>query len=296
MTNITSTEQNLLSILPNDWKLVFGILMGVISIIAIIENAIVLATMFYYQVLHTNTNKILSSLALSDFLTAASVGTLFTLQLLDENSIQNTLLNNVRRYLSTMLIGASVFTLAFISYDRSLHLRLLNRYKMTRKKLFICLCICWIIPALIPILRKVDDSESAYSAVIVLFATLVLFGIMFCYGIIFNALRVQQKLAAITYKCERRAAKTVFIILTVFSVTIIPICIHHSLNISQALPPWLLARTYIIGMTLCVASSTINPVIYYFRTPYLKTHIMRLLGIWNANMNSFTENSMTSMN
>ena len=83
-----------------------------------------------------------------------------------------------------------------------------------------------------------------------------------------------------TFKGERKAVKTVFVILTVFVLTVIPVIIHNALNVSQAMDEEKLAKSYIIGMMLCVANSAINPVIYYFRTPYLKKHIKRLLGIW----------------
>lgn len=273
-------EENLLSILSNNWKLSFGILFGIISLVATVENAVVLVTIYKYEALHTNINKILSSLAFADFLTGSCVALLFSLQLLSDTHINNATVNTTRRYLSTMLVGASVLTIAFISYDRSLHLRLLNKYAMSQKKLYISLTTCWLVPALIPLLRKVDDSEAAYSATIVVIVVLILLGIIFCYGIIFRALRNHERGVMTTYANERWAAKTVCIILTVFAVTVIPISIHHGLNVAQALPPKILAKTYIIGMWLCVASSILNPIVYYFRTPSLKEYIRRLAIGW----------------
>lgn len=279
-------EESLMTCLPTNWQTFFGVLIAIFSFLATIENGIVLITIFNYQVLHTTTNKILSSLAMSDFLTGATVGLLFALQLLDSRYVGDATIDMLRRYLSTFLIGASIFTLGFISYDRSLHLRLLNNYKLSRKKLYATLFVCWLIPLLIPLLRKVDDSETAYSATIVTVAGIIFVGIISCYCLIISALRQQHKLTNITYRGERRAVQTVFMILTIFAITILPICIHHTLNVCKALPKEKLAKSYIIGMFLCIMNSAINPIIYYFRTPYLKMHVQRLMGIWNPGINA----------
>lgn len=270
---------SLLNYLPDLWRIIFGVLMAIISILATVENGIVLFTIFKFQVLHTTVNKILSSLALSDFLTGVCVASLFSLQLLDDSIMRYELVDMLRRYLTTAFVGASVATLAFISYDRWLHLRLLNSYRVKRRKLYCILLLCWLVPLLLPLLRKVDDSEVVYSGVIVMIVVLVLGTIAVCYVLIWMALNQRQQSTTVTmiFSRERRAAKTVLVILTIFAATIIPICLHHAMNMFKSASNDKLAKSYIVGQTLSLANSAINPVIYYYRTPDLKKHVRRVM-------------------
>lgn len=272
-----SIQESLLSSLPYNWKILFGVLIAIFSFLATIENGIVLVTIFNYQILRTTSNKILSSLAMSDFLTGASVGSLYAIQLLIPRYVNSVAIDSLRRYLSTFLVGASFFNLGFISYDRSVHLRLLNNYRLSQRKLYITLFVCWLIPLLVPLLRLVDSSEAAYSAVIAFFITMIFVGMICCYGLIIHALQKHQNTTSFDCTSQRQAVKTVCLILTFFAIAIIPICIYHVLKITKALPKEELAKSYIIGMLLCVMNSAINPIIYYLRTPMLKKHMHRLI-------------------
>lgn len=270
--------------LPDNWKKIFGVLMAFVSFLATVENGVVLITIFKYQALHTTSNKILSSLAMSDFLIGVTVALILSLQMLNPMYIAHATLDMLRRYLSTFLIGASLFNLGFISYDRSLHLRLLNNYNLSKKKLYVLLFLCWSIPFFIPLLRKVDDSETAYSTIIVFVVGIIFVGMICCYGLIIFALRKHQETANINCNNERRSVKTVLMILTLYVISIIPICIYHALNFSKALSREELAKAYIMVMFLCVMNSTINPFIYYLRTPDLKKHVHDLMkSLWKTN-------------
>ena len=57
------------------------------------------------------------------------------------------------RYLSSILLGSSLFTVGFISYDRCLHLVRLNQYNMPRWKMIPVLLLCWLVPIIIPLFR-----------------------------------------------------------------------------------------------------------------------------------------------
>lgn len=131
---------------------IFGVVMIFLSLATIIGNVVAL-TILRMSPDKSITNKILTSLAVSDLLAGIIVGPITVWQLIA--STENCTLDLVRVYLSTILIGASVFTLGIIAYDRHVLLTKLNDYNlhMTKRK-FVCLVsAAWVIPSLVPILR-----------------------------------------------------------------------------------------------------------------------------------------------
>ena len=274
------------------WREIFGILMAIISFAATVENALVLLTLHKYKELHTPSNKILASLAVTDFLTGITIALLFSLQLLNDQLTQQCVIELVRRYLSSLLVGASVLTIGFISYDRYTNMTKL-KYRMQKRKLRIGIFICWAIPALLPFLRFMTKSESVYSGIIVVIDVFILMIISMCYAIIIYTLHNNNKTIAAygdmanhikRMESERKAAKAVLTIITFFVVMIIPICVHLALALSKKFNKDFLAKSYIIGMTLCILNSAVNPIIYYAKTPQLRRRFLNLVKLRQASI------------
>ena len=106
------------------------------------------------------------SLTLSDFFVALLVGPISIWQMLGSATLRNCVLDIIRSYISVLFVGSSVLILTVISYDRYLILTSPHNYnqRMSKSKALFLIGICWIVPALIPIVRQVNSK--AYMMII----------------------------------------------------------------------------------------------------------------------------------
>lgn len=277
-----------LSNLPNDsWRTVFGYLMVAVSFISTFENSIVFIILFSNKVLHTPTNKILAALAASDLFTGIILAPLHAAQLLDNHILRLCIIENVRRYLSAILIGASALTLAIISYDRYLHLVHLQNYRMTKQKLHLLIGVSWLIPCLVPLLRFIGDGERVYSLTVSAFGVLVFLIIVISYANLLVALRRHRKhsdnkMYRSYMENQHRAGRTVLIIITFYILMFLPTIISFILYATEECSVKVHAEFYIVGLFLSLANSAVNPIIYTYRMPELKKFKQQLLRINRA--------------
>ena len=270
--NCNSTVSNLDSKIL---KVSFGISFATLAIVSSITNAIVLVTLHKFKVLHTVTNQMLAHLATTDFLLAVLVPPLFLLQLFFESMETNCKVESLRRFLTSFLIGMSGGIIAIISYDRYLHLKRLNSYKMTKKQLRYLTILCLVLSFTISSLRFAKESQRIYSAAVLLFLSLVFFSIFLCYILIGSALYQHNKIKNLrglnngNKSYHRRACKTAILIVTSFSVTVIPLA-WFQIQILLEYKPGNLALGYTLGILIALLNTVINPVIYYYRTPKLR--------------------------
>ena len=267
------------------WNYVFGAINVFIAPTASISNALVLFLIFWYTTLHTLSNKILASLAVSDFFVGLILSPMHAAQLLNENMDHNCSLDQVRRYLSVLLIGSSAFTIGAVSYDRYLHMTKLQNYNlhMTQRKMSIILAISWLTPAIIPIFRKIDESEALYSAIIVVYVCLMLGILAFCYVFTLIALKGKSRWRTSepqTAHRQVRATKTVIILLTCHVAASLPIMTYHIIHVTDTnhrVSQETRSGLYVCGQTVAMFNSSINPLIYYLRNPTMRRCLLKLL-------------------
>ena len=268
--------------LPDDtWSNVLGGLMCVITATASVENFIVLLVLQRFKTLHTASNKILASLAMSDFLTGAILAPLHAAQYLNKDILMNCTMEDVRRYISTVLIGASTFNLGLISCDRCLHLIKLQDYKLEKKVLYPAIAFCWVVPILLPFLRKIGKTEHVYSVTLITIGTIILTIIVVSYlGVIISlkayAKRYSKRMRQTAILNEKRAGNTVVIIITLYIIMIVPVFLHFGLKSTKSFDKYFLAKSYNIGMILAIANSSINPMVYCYRTRPLRNCVHKL--------------------
>ena len=221
------------------WKFTFGILMGLTSFLATSGNAVFILIFYKYRNLLTSSNKILASMVIADFLTGLTVCPLYSAQLLNTKFANVCTINYIRRYCETAFICASLLSVAFISIDRSLRLIKLQNYRMSERTLYCILFVGWLSSLVLPSIGFVGPRFYFYSAFISCMLVLLLFIIILCYAIIILSLRrrrgnIGNKTNSIYIKNEKRAVKTILIILTIYTVTILPLlaksilhCLHY---------------------------------------------------------------------
>ena len=190
-------------------------------------------------------------------------------------------------------MGASISSIAVVSYDRYVHLTRTIHYVdyMPLKKVVILLVICWSIPLLVPWLRL--TSEAVYSACILVYVTLVFSLITTCYLVIIKMVRNREKAMlarsinqsnARSMRGHIKAAKAIIILIACLLFTIAPVSVYHGITsvYSLASGPFPISSDtkeicYAVLMTIGLANSTANPVIYYFRMPDFRASFKKLL-------------------
>jgi len=290
-----------LSHLPNEiWKNTFGYLTVVLSIISTFENIIVFVILLSNNVLQTPSNKIFAALAGSDFLTGLILAPIHAVQLLDDDVMQVCSVEYVRRYLSAILIGASALTLGIISYDRYLHLVHLQNYRMTKFKLYILLFVSWLIPCLMPLLRLIDDNEITYSYMVSFSALAVFTIIVISYAKLMVALKrhgshSDNELYRTYMKSQKRAGRTVLIIITFYIIMFLPTTVTFVLYATATVSSVVHSKIYVVGVFLLLANSAVNPVIYTYRTPELQKFTRQLFGLRSKTERRRRETTMFQM-
>ncbi|XP_040004802.1 trace amine-associated receptor 13c-like [Xiphias gladius] len=133
---------------PHTVAVLIYVLLSAIALLTAALNLLVLISISHFKKLHTPTNLLLLSLAVSDF----SVGLLMTFQILLADgcwllSDHMCVLYGVLDYITT---SASVGTMVLIAVDRYVAICDPLRYptKVTVRGVTICTCLCWVCSAL----------------------------------------------------------------------------------------------------------------------------------------------------
>ena len=184
-----------------------------------------------------------------------------------------------RLYMSTILVIGSANTTAAISVDRCLHIVKLSNYQMSKKITFTIIGTCWMIPILTSIVRLLPNGKVIYRMTVNIELTCIL-AINICfYGVIVFVLNRYTKqhsneLSNCYVQNQRRAARTVVAIVTVFILMNLPLVINFYLYISKQYSVNFIAKSYVFGDYFAVSNSVVNPLIYcYPHTFTQETHI-----------------------
>ncbi|XP_069011347.1 trace amine-associated receptor 13c-like [Embiotoca jacksoni] len=120
------------------------ILPSSISLFTVILNLLVIISIAHFRQLHTTTNLLLLSLAVSDFF----VGILmfFQIVVIDGCWFLGDLMCTVYFYLSFIITSASIGTMVIISIDRYVGICYPLHYssKITIQRVQMCVCLCWV--------------------------------------------------------------------------------------------------------------------------------------------------------
>ena len=303
---------NSFATLPSSVSTFLGVSNALIGSVSFLGNILIFYVFLKERRLRNRSSYCLLSLAMADCLVGAALEPLFVAQLFVRSVRDNCGLNNVRRFFTAMLMGASMSSIALISYDRYIHLSKTNHYNlhMTKRKLCILIFLCWILPGLSPLLNTVSDGHGIFSGVIFIYTFAMLFVITGSYFMIIKIVkqkelqvlksasesnrndeteRTQRKLSA----GRLRVAKAIAFVILCFVMSNAPLVAYLAIvavgtisgkdiiNIEQ------LDILYCTIITVSLANSTINPVIYYFRIPGFKEALLRRLRIRKSNKVSF---------
>eukprot|EP00112_Aurelia_sp_Birch-Aquarium-sp1_P025248 Seg831.1 transcript_id=Seg831.1/GoldUCD/mRNA.D3Y31 product=Melanopsin protein_id=Seg831.1/GoldUCD/D3Y31 len=298
--------------LPSSLSTFFGVTNTLIGSVSFLGNIVIFYVFLKERRLRNRSSFCLLSLAMSDWLVGAALEPLFIAQLFVRSVRDNCGLNNVRRFFTAMLMGASMSSIALISYDRYIHLSKTTHYNlhMTKRKLCILIFLCWTLPGLSPLFNSINEGHGIFSGMIFVYTFAMLFVITGSYFMILKIVkqkevqvlksgsesngndetqRTQQKLSA----GRLRVAKAISFVILCFVMSNAPLVAYLAIVAAGTLSGKQLLDTeqfdilYCTIITISLANSTINPVIYYFRIPGFKEALLRRLRIRKNNKVSF---------
>lgn len=261
------------------WNIAFGISIILVAIFAFVENSFILMLYYKYPKIRTPSNYILISVVVADWLTGLTAP-IYSAQLLIKTFRHNCAIHKVRRIFGVTIMGASLTSIIFLTIDRSRHLILLRNYTMKMKWIYIGLIICWLGPvgvAFIGLLHEKIHSD------IILAAGVILIGIIvFCYVLVIIALRNQRngmedpmRLA----EYEKKAVKTVVIIITCYLVMLFPHVLDKGLyGLELKRNTDVRAEEHMFTVLLIIANSIVNPIIYASRIRVIRKYTLRHVG------------------
>ncbi|XP_044072770.1 trace amine-associated receptor 13c-like isoform X2 [Siniperca chuatsi] len=284
------------------------ILLSCISLLTVALNLLVIISISHFRQLHTPTNLILLSLAVSDFLVGLWLMPLH-IPLFGGCWFLGSLICGLYYYTSFILTSASVGNMVLISVDRYVAIcdPLCYPTKVTQNRVKICVCLCWVCSVFyngviqIDFLKRPDRYNSCYGecVVVINFITgavdvmLTFFGpiavIIVLYMRVFvvavsQARAMRSQIAAVSLqgsvsvtamKSERKAARTLSVIVVVFLICFCPY-FYPSLagqDTSNSV------AFSIFGIWLLYCNSCINPVVYAFFYPWFRRSIKLIVTL-----------------
>ncbi|XP_047457293.1 trace amine-associated receptor 13c-like [Mugil cephalus] len=283
------------------------IVLSSISVLTVVLNLLVIISVSHFRRLHTPTNILLLSLAVSDFL----VGLL----LMPGEIIRNTAcwflgdhLCALYNYMSFIVTSASVGNMVLISVDRYAAICVPMHYssRVTERRVKFCVCLCWLCSVFFSSFIVKDDlnqpglNNSCYgecvivvsyisgivdlvlSFVIPVTVIIVLYMRVFVVAVSqaramrshVTAITLQVSLTLTTRKSELKAARTLGVLIVVFLICFCPYyCValadENSLNSSSAA----------LVLYLFYFNSCLNPLIYALFYPWFRKAIKLIVTL-----------------
>ncbi|TKS67834.1 Trace amine-associated receptor 1 [Collichthys lucidus] len=295
------------SISPHFEYMLSYILMSVISLLTAALNLLVITSISHFRQLHTPTNLILLSLAVSDFFLGLLM--FFQIMLLDGCWLLGDLMCALYQYIDYVVSSASVGNMVIISFDRYVAICHPLHYstQITQKRIQVCICLCWICSVILQslILNDILQQPGRYHSCFgecVFFINYIagiadlLFSFVFPITVIVllymrvfvvavsQAHAMRSHIAAVTFqksgkvtakKSELKAAKTIGVVVIVFLLCLCPYyCValtvqDNMMNTSSA--------TFVI--CLYYFNSCLNPLIYALFYPWFRKSVKLIVTL-----------------
>ncbi|XP_054471467.1 trace amine-associated receptor 13c-like [Anoplopoma fimbria] len=293
---------------PQSDGMLINLLLSFISLLTAALNLLVIISISHFRQLHSPTNLLILSLAVSDFL----VGLLLmpVEMLLTENcwflgDFMCFLYNNI----NFIITSSSVGNMVLISVDRYLAICDPLRYdtRVTLDRTKICVCLCWIYSVfynfliLMDFLKQRNLHNSCYgecagflnhitgsvdfvftfigpiTVIIVLYIKIFVVAVSQAQAMRFHkaALTVQRKVGVTAKKSEMKAARTLGVVVVVF---LICFCPYYSPSFTgEVIEDSSLSSNFQVWLLLF--NSCLNPVIYAFFYPWFRKSIKLIVTL-----------------
>ncbi|XP_071398132.1 trace amine-associated receptor 13c-like [Centroberyx affinis] len=284
------------------------ILLSSISLLTVVLNLLVIISISHFRQLHTPTNLLLLSLAVSDFF----VGLLLMpaeILLIESCWSLGDLLCTLYYFVDYIITSTSVGNMMLISVDRYVAICDPLRYptKITQRRVKICVCLCWVCSAFYSSLILHDHLKypGRYNScagecvfvinyiagavdlvvtfVVPITVIIVLYMRVFVVAVSQAramrshtvAVTLQRSVTLTAKKSERKAARTLGIVIVVFLMCFCPYYYPSLAGQDTSTSASYLA--FAIWLLYC--NSSLNPVIYAFFYPWFRKAVKLIVTI-----------------
>ncbi|XP_075950539.1 trace amine-associated receptor 13c-like [Anarhichas minor] len=282
-------------------------LLASVSLLTVTLNILVVISISHFRQLHTPTNTLLLSLAVSDLMVGLLVMPMEGLRYVETCWLLGEVMCALTPYVSSCLVSASVGSMVLISIDRYVAIcdPLLYATKITLNRVKTCICICWACSLLyngwllMGHLSQPDSFNSCHGECVVvishisgtvdLFITfvgpctvmVVLYMRVFIVAISqLRVIRLQTAATTVTLdptakRSERKAARTLGIVIAVFLMCFCP-NYYPSLagkDTSNSL------SFFAVLFWIMLINSCLNPLIYALFYPWFRKAIKLIITL-----------------
>ncbi|KAK2814449.1 hypothetical protein Q5P01_000455 [Channa striata] len=288
---------------PQSESMVMYILMSSISLLTVVLNLLVIISISHFRQLHTPTNLLLLSLAVSDFLVGFLVMP-FHILYTEPCWFLGDLVCVLYYVLNIMIVYASLLHMVLISVDRYVAICDPLRYstKITQRRVKICVLLCWIYCVFLSFLFLCDNLKqpgrynSCYGQCViniigaldlVLCFIIPVSTIVILYLRVFvvavsqaramrshiTAVKLQSSVTVTVKKSDLKAARTLGVVVAVFLMCYCPyycVSIYGSDFISSA---------NLFLVFLVYFNSCLNPLIYAFFYPWFRKSVKLIVTL-----------------
>ncbi|KAK2814544.1 hypothetical protein Q5P01_000270 [Channa striata] len=289
---------------PQSESMLIYILMSFISLLTVILNMLVIVSISHFRQLHTPTNLILLSLAVSDFLVGLFVMP-FQILLTEPCWFLGDLVCVLFYFSPFITVCASVVNMVLISVDRYVAICDPLHYstKITQRRVRICVLLCWIYAVcysfmLFDNVKQPGRYNSCYGECvinimgavdIVLCFILPISTIVLLYLRVFvvavsqaramrshiTAVKLQSSVTVTVKKSELKAARTLGLVVTVF---IMCYCPSYCVSLS-GYDLMMGSSTNLLVVFLVYFNSCLNPLIYAFFYPWFRKSVKLIITL-----------------
>ncbi|KAK2840303.1 hypothetical protein Q5P01_014043 [Channa striata] len=289
---------------PHYQTMLINILLFSVSLLTTSLNLLVVISISHFKQLHSPTNLLLLSLAVSDFF----MGLLMFFHI-DGCWFLGNLVCNLYQYLAFIIGSVSVATMVLISVDRYVAICKPLRYstEITQKRVKICISLCWICSIIYTGLYLKDNlkqpgryiscfgecvifinyiaglADLVISFIVPISIIIVLYMRVFVVAVSqaramrshIAAVSLQRSVKVLAKKSELKAARTLGVVVGVFLMCLCPYYIV-SLTGQDTL---LHASSAAFVIYLYYFNSCLNPLIYAFLYPWFRKSIKLIVTL-----------------
>ncbi|XP_028446211.1 trace amine-associated receptor 13c-like [Perca flavescens] len=284
------------------------ILLSCISSLTVALNLLVIISISHFRQLQSPTNLIILSLAVSDFYVGLLLMPVRTLRI-GGCWVLGSLTCGLFNYASYILTSASVGNMVLISVDRYVAIcdPLCYPTKVTQNRVKVCVCLCWACSVfyngviLMDFLKHPDRYNSCYGECVVVInyvtgavdvmltfvgpiaVIIVLYMRVFVVAVS-QARAMRSHIAAVTLqdsvtvtakKSERKAARTLGVVVVVFLICFCPYFYPYIVGLDLSTS----VDFSIFGTWLLYSNSCLNPVLYAFFYPWFRKSIKLIVTL-----------------
>ncbi|KAK2814540.1 hypothetical protein Q5P01_000266 [Channa striata] len=289
---------------PQSESMLIYVLLSFVSLLTVFLNLLVIVSISHFRQLHTPTNLLLLSLAVSDFLVGLFVMP-FHILLTEPCWLLGDLVCVLYYFLNFIIVYASVLNMVLISVDRYVAICDPLHYstRITQKKVQIFVLLCWIYCVLYSFLFLYDNLKqpgrynSCYgecviniigavdivmnfifpiSAIVLLYLRVFVVAVSQARAMRshITAVKLQSSVTVTVKKSELKAARTLGVTVVVFLMCYCPpYCVYlsgYNVQIDSS-------NTFL--MFLLLSNSCLNPVIYAFFYPWFRKSVKLIVTL-----------------